>query len=143
MTTSPVRIAILAATYNKELVDFMVDAAMQEAEALGESITKIVRVPGAYEMPLVADGLLAQTEIDALVVLGFIERGETLHGHIMGQVVHTALMQLSLQYKKSIGCGIIGPGAVVEQAELRKDAYARAAVRATLASHTITQDLWS
>jgi 6,7-dimethyl-8-ribityllumazine synthase len=68
------------------------------------------------------------------VVLGYIERGETLHGEVMGHTVHAAIVQLQLQYKRPIGIGIIGPGATKEQAELRKTDYAAAAVRATMRS---------
>jgi 6,7-dimethyl-8-ribityllumazine synthase len=134
MTTKTFSIAILAAEFNKPLVDFMVDAAHKEAVVIGADVVRTVRVPGSYEMPLVADRLLAQPDVDAVVVLGYIERGETLHGEVMGHVVHAALVDRSLVHGKPVGIGIIGPGAVVAQAEKRKDDYARAAVRASIAS---------
>ena len=59
---------------------------------------------------------------DGLVVLGYIERGETLHGEVMGHVVHTALVQLQLKYRKPVGIGIIGPGATAEQAQAQSAA---------------------
>jgi 6,7-dimethyl-8-ribityllumazine synthase len=94
----------------------------------------VVPVPGSYEVPLVADALLSRESIDALVVLGYIERGETLHGEVMGHTVHQALVQLQLQHKKPIGIGIIGPGATAEQAQVRKESYAAAALRAAVRS---------
>ena len=57
---------------------------------------------------------------DAVVVLGHIERGETLHGEVMGHVVQHALVQLQFKYRKPVGVGIIGPGATAEQADVRK-----------------------
>ena len=126
------RIAIVAADFNLTLVDAMVEAAREELEQAGAILARVVRVPGAFETPLVADLLLGESIIDGLVVLGHIERGETLHGEVMGHVVHAALVQLELKHRKPIGMGIIGPGATPEQAEVRKLPAARAAVRAAL-----------
>jgi 6,7-dimethyl-8-ribityllumazine synthase len=59
----------------------------------------------------------------------------------MGHVVHAALVQLQLRYRKPAGIGIIGPGATLEQAATRKEPYARAAVRAMLASLKCLREL--
>lgn len=126
------RIAIVAADFNQELVDGMVEVARQELDESAAIVARVVRVPGAFEIPLVADLLLGENVIDGLVVLGHIERGETLHGEVMGHVVHAALVQLELRHHKPVGMGIIGPGATPEQAEARKVPAARAAVRAAL-----------
>ena len=137
MNTSPKLIVIIAAEFNKELAEGMIEAARQEAQDAGATVIRIIRVAGCYEVPLIADLQAAQDEIDAIVVLGYIERGETLHGEVMGQVVHSALVNLQLKYGKPIGLGIIGPGATQQQAEVRKTDYARAAVRAALRNSEI------
>lgn len=135
MSNTPAkRIVIVAAEFNRELMEAMIEAATEEILEAGASLIRTVHVPGCYEVPLHAALQIAQAGIDALVVLGYIERGETLHGEVMGHVVHHALVQLELKYSKPIGLGIIGPGATAEQAELRKTDYARAAVRAALRS---------
>ncbi|RYE92208.1 MAG: 6,7-dimethyl-8-ribityllumazine synthase [Myxococcales bacterium] len=128
------KIALVTGDFHRELAEAMIASATAEATRLGARIATVVRVPGSYEIPLVADSLLARDSIDALVALGCIERGETLHGEVMGHVVHQALVQLQLQHKKPIGIGIIGPGATPEQAAVRQDAYAAAAVAAALRS---------
>ena len=127
------RLAIVAAEFNRPLVDVMVAAALDEAEKQGARVAvDPVRVPGCYETPLVASSLIARKDVDGLVVLGYIERGETQHGEVMGHVVHSALVQLAIKHGKPVGIGIIGPGATKEQAEERKHGYARAAVNAAL-----------
>ena len=140
MAGSKPRIAILAAEFAQTIIDVMIDEASREAVSGGAEVVKVVRVPGAYELPLLADSLLANADIDVLIALGFIERGETQHGEVMGHVVHAALVQLQLQYKKPVGIGIIGPGATQEQAEKRKVDYARSAVRAALKSWTALRE---
>jgi 6,7-dimethyl-8-ribityllumazine synthase len=128
------KFAIVVAEFNKPLVDAMVAAAREEATSLDIEIMREVRVPGCYETPLIVSQLLPRKKIDAVVVLGYIERGETLHGEVMGNVVHKALVDLEITHGKPIGLGIIGPGATAQQADSRKDGYARAAVRAALAN---------
>ena len=123
-------IAIVAADFHTALTEAMLEAAADEAERSGARIVHSVRVPGCYETPLLAEHVLARRDVEALVVLGCIERGETLHGEVMGHVVHRALVEASLRHGKPVGLGIIGPGATPKQAEARKDASARAAVRA-------------
>jgi 6,7-dimethyl-8-ribityllumazine synthase len=141
MNPSSPEIALLAADFNKAVVDAMVAAASAEASRLGARIVRVDRVPGCYELPFVANLVLSRVPCSALVVLGFIERGETLHGEVMGQVVHRALVELGLEHGKPIGLGIIGPGATPEQAERRKEDYAAAAVRAALAALEVAADL--
>lgn len=125
-------IAILAADFHVELTEAMLAAALDQASQGGARVVVTARVPGCYETPLVAEHLLGRRDVDALVVLGCIERGETLHGEVMGHVVHRALVEAALRHDKPVGLGIIGPGATPKQAEARKDASARAAVRAVL-----------
>jgi 6,7-dimethyl-8-ribityllumazine synthase len=129
-----IRLAVVAADFHTKLTEAMLASAADEAARQGASVTLTVRVSGCYETPLIAENVLARRDIDALVVLGCIERGETLHGEVMGHVVHRRLVDASLMIGKPIGLGIIGPGATPKQAEARKDASARAAVRAAVRS---------
>ena len=129
------RLAIVAAEFNRLLVDAMVEAALDEARREGARVTMApVRVPGCYETPIVTAALIARRDVDAVVVLGYIERGKTQHGEVMGLVVQGALVKLAIEHRKPVGIGIIGPGATQQQAEERKDPYARAAVRAALSA---------
>jgi 6,7-dimethyl-8-ribityllumazine synthase len=128
------RIAIVAAEFNRAIVDPMVAAALDEARLVDATVEREVRVPGSFELPLIADALLGKGKIDACIVLGYIEKGETLHGEVIGHVVYRALIELQLKHGKPIGIGIIGPGATLAQAEVRREGYARAAVRAAMSS---------
>ena len=122
--------SIIAAEFNKPLIDAMVAVAEEELQANGMALARVVRVPGCYELPMVADAELAKPDVGGLVVLGYIERGETRHGEVMGNVVMAALIRLQLHYKKPMGLGIIGPGATPEQAKSRHIDYAKSAVAA-------------
>ena len=120
--------SIIVAEFNKELTDGMLAIAMQEAEDQGIEIGRVLRVPGCYEMPLIAELEMRNTRVRGLAVLGYIERGETLHGEVMGHVVHRALVELQIKTGKPIGLGIIGPGATKEQAAARQVRAAKSAI---------------
>ena len=81
-------------------------------------------------MPLAVDRLLADEEINGVVCLGIIEKGQTQHGLAMGQAVIKTIIELQLVHEKPVGLGIIGPGAEPEHIEPRLEPHARAAVSA-------------
>lgn len=124
---------LVVAEFHRELAATMVAAARDEAASSDAEVVEEIRVPGAYELPLTVQHVLEDRRPDALVALGFIEKGETLHGEVMGHVVHRSLVELELSHRMPMGLGLIGPGATPAQAEVRAEGSARSAVRAALA----------
>lgn len=78
----------------------MVFEAETTVRAANSSVVRVIRVTGCYEVPFVADRELASDDVSALIVLGYIERGETLHGEVMGHVVQRILVDLQLKYNE-------------------------------------------
>lgn len=113
------RIAVLQATFNQELTDVMAQMASEKAAQLGASVTSHVKVPGVYDLPLAAKHLLARRDVDALVVIGVVVKGETSHDELITHATAKSLQELSLQFDKPIGFGITGPGMTWKQAEAR------------------------
>lgn len=92
------RFAIIASRYNAEYVDSMLNAARDVLNAAGASEVKVIRVPGAYEIPVVAARLArSKNKPAAIVCLGVILRGETAHAQLIGEAVTTALMSLQVE----------------------------------------------
>lgn len=123
-------IAIVLGSFHKKELTEMLDEARAAAKEVGLTIAEEVWVPGSYEKPLALKKLLARGDIDGAVVLGIIERGETKHGMVMGQVVHEAIIGLQLEFMKPVGMGILGPEIVPDQIPSRMRPYARAAMLA-------------
>ncbi|HZQ46705.1 MAG TPA: 6,7-dimethyl-8-ribityllumazine synthase [Verrucomicrobiae bacterium] len=91
--------AIVASKYNSRFVDSMLRAAQKEFRRSGASVS-IVRVPGAYEIPLAAARLArTSTELSGIVCLGVILRGETVHAEHIGREVSRALMDIQIQHE--------------------------------------------
>lgn len=125
------RFAIVASEYNARFVNAMLRAAKAELKRAGAKKVEIVRVPGAYEIPVVAARLarahaLVAPESDgggtrnthhaspcAIICLGVILRGETTHAAHIGEAVSLALMQIQLQW----GVPVIHEVLLLENAE--------------------------
>lgn len=92
--------AIVASRYNSEYVDAMLHAAREELLA-AKAHVRIVRVPGAFEIP-VAAARLAQSKsrrYDAVICFGVIFHGETSHAEHIGKGVTHALAQIQVLHK--------------------------------------------
>ncbi len=73
------RIAIVASRFNDEVTTLLVQGAWAGLESHGVDSISEVWVPGAFELPLVADRLASSGEVDAVICLGAVIRGETDH----------------------------------------------------------------
>ena len=88
--------AIVASEYNALYVDAMLNAARAELKRAGATV-KVVRVPGAYEVPVVAVKLARTKKFSGIICLGVILRGQTVHAEQIGSAVSAALMQIQLE----------------------------------------------
>ena len=88
--------AIIASRYNARYVNAMVRAAQSELKRAGAKKIQIVRVPGAYEIPVVATRLARAGKYSAIICLGLILRGETVHAAHIGEAVSRALMEIQI-----------------------------------------------
>ena len=124
------KMGIVIGEFHREIAEAMLKDAEKAAEQEKAQI-EVEWVPGTYEAPLIVRKFLKRKDIDCVTVLGFIEKGETLHGEEMGQVTSLLFKQMELEYNKPVGMGIIGPGATEEQA-WKRISYAGRAVKAAL-----------
>ena len=124
------KIALVCGSFHRSEIERMLTWAREEAAVHGLEILDVVWVPGAMEVPLALDRLLADDDILGVACLGIIEKGQTQHGLAMGQAVIKTIIELQLVHEKPVGLGIIGPGAQPEHIEPRLESHARAAVAA-------------
>ena len=122
------KIAIVVSRFNNDITKKMSKAAQQRAKELKIKITEIVEVPGAFEIPLAAKNLLAKKNIDGVVTLGAIIKGDTDHDEVIAHSIAKYLIDLSLLYNKPVTLGVLGPNITWEQAEKRIKEYSERAV---------------
>jgi len=126
------KIAVVVSEFNQEVTSRMLLVVQEKAKLLKIKITYICKVPGAYDMPIIVDALLQKKNVDGVVTLGAIIKGQTKHDEVIAHSAANALTELSLKYKKPVSLGISGPGMQERQAYARIRPVAERAVEAIL-----------
>ena len=105
----PGTVAIVASRYNRAICDALVQGAIETLAKAGYAPqeTMVIRVPGAWELPLVVRNMLDRDHVIAAVALGAVIRGETTHDEHINRSVSAALMSLSLETRCPIGFGLL------------------------------------
>ena len=93
------RIAIVASSYNTEYVDGMLNAALAALTNAGVVKVELVRVPGAFEIPVVTAKLARRKRRrpEAIICLGVIIRGETTHADNVSETVSRLLGEIAVE----------------------------------------------
>ncbi len=125
------RIAMVVSEYNFDITMPMLEQAKQHAQFLGADVTRVVQVPGVFDMPIIVKRLCARKDVDAVVCLGAVIEGETEHDDIVMQNAARKLADLAAETGKPVGMGITGPGMSRLQAEARIN-RAKSAVEAVV-----------
>ncbi len=104
------KLGIAVAEFNSEITLKMLEIAKEHATSLGAEVVKVIKVPGAFDLPFAVKKLLTLPEIDAVATLGCVIENETEHDEIVAHNAARKIMDLSLEYNKPVGLGISGPG---------------------------------
>lgn len=120
LDASGLRFGIVVSRFNDELTNALCRSAYHCLEKNGAVISTInvVRVPGAYEIPGVADQLAATGNYNALIVLGVVVEGETQHAQMIIDTTGQSLLDISCRHHIPIINEIVG-ARTWEQAEAR------------------------
>lgn len=110
----------------------MLERARNHASKTGAKISYVLYVPGAFDMPLAVERLLKKKNVDAVVTLGAVIKGDTRHDDIVAENAARLLADLSLKHGKPVALGITGPGMTVNQAIERADPVPVRAVDAAM-----------
>lgn len=99
------RLAVVGSRWNARIVDQLVDRALAAGVGCGATVSDPVRVPGATELPIVAQRLAI--EHDAVVALGAVIRGGTPHFEYVCDAVTIGLSRVALDRATPVGNGVL------------------------------------
>jgi len=103
------RFAIVVSSFNKEITDGLLHGAravLSEAGVKDVDVT-LVRVPGAFEIPLAARYLAASGRHDAVVCLGCLIKGDTMHFEYIAEAVSHGIMAVSADTGVPVTFGVL------------------------------------
>jgi 6,7-dimethyl-8-ribityllumazine synthase len=103
------KIGIVVAEFNRDVTSKLEEGALAflKEKGLKNNSLELIRVPGAFEIPLVAKALLKKKNIDAVIALGAVIRGETTHYDYVCQAVERGCTMLQLEFVKPVVFGVL------------------------------------
>ena len=109
LTISNTRIALLVARFNSFIVESLLSGAIDTLKRHGaeDRDLEIIRVPGAFEMPIVAQRLAMTKKYDAIVALGAVIRGGTPHFEYVAGECTKGLSSVSLNHDIPVAFGVL------------------------------------
>ncbi|MBC2935088.1 6,7-dimethyl-8-ribityllumazine synthase [Nocardioides sp. zg-1228] len=103
---SGLRVAVVAASWHTQVMDGLVGGAERALAAYGIADPEVVRVPGTFELPVVA-AALARAGYDAVVALGVVIRGGTPHFEYVCSAATDGLTRVSVEHAVPVGFGVL------------------------------------
>ena len=103
----PFKIAILTAKWNWEITGKLMEGAEHYLASCGNIQLVEKFVPGAFELTIGAQKLAELSDIDAVIALGCIVKGDTPHFDYICQAVAQGITQVSIKYNKPIAFGVL------------------------------------
>lgn len=132
MVDEEVRLGVVVSEFNYDVTYLMLQRALDHAEFLGAKVVKVVKVPGAFDMPLAVKKLLERDDVDAVVTIGAVMKGDTDHDQVVAQHAARKMVDLAVEYGKPVALGVSGPGMTRMEAMERIEEFPRRAVEAAI-----------
>lgn len=114
------KVALVVSRFNSFIVDSLVEGAVDTLKRHGQiaddNIT-LVRVPGAYELPLAAQRVAKSEQFDAIIALGAVIRGGTPHFDFVAGECNKGLAQVALQYDIPLAFGVLTTDSIEQAIE--------------------------
>ena len=109
LTAKGLKIALVASRFNSFLVEQLVKGAADAFNRLGGDAAGLVlvRVPGAYEIPVTAKKLAASKKFDAVVGLGAVVQGATAHAALINETTARAFTEIALETGVPVVDGVV------------------------------------
>ena len=100
-----VKICIIVSTYNNDITQKLCSSAKEELDKSDIKKIDIVKVPGAFEIPVAISKLVKK--YDGFIAVGCIIKGETANFDLISKAITNGIMELSIKQKKPIGNSLI------------------------------------
>ena len=110
LTAKGKKFAIVVARFNSFIVESLLEGAIDTLKRVGDIADQditVIRVPGAFEMPLAVQKVAASKKYDAIIALGAVIRGGTPHFEYVAGECTKGLAQVMMQYSVPVAFGVL------------------------------------
>ena len=106
---SSLKVAIVHARWNEEVIDSLVTGCVNRLKELGVKENNIIveSVPGSYELPVGVASLAKEKDVDAIVAIGCLIKGDTMHFEYISEAVSNQLMSIQFKIGKPVIFGLL------------------------------------
>ncbi len=103
------RIGIVVSEWNSDITNNLFRGCIEALTDCGASLDniKVVNVPGSFELPLAADILMRNKNVEAIICIGSIIKGETPHFEFISQACANAVQQVAIKHSKPVIFGVL------------------------------------
>lgn len=126
------KLGLVVSDYNADITHLMSKIAQEHAQFLGAEVAEIIRVPGAFDIPLAVKKLTERKNIDGVVTLGTVIEGDTSHDEIVAQNAARKIADIAVSSGKPVSLGISGPKMSRLDSVKRIESYAKRSTEAAV-----------
>lgn len=145
MSASGKRFAVIVSRWNEYVTEKLLEGALDELKRHGAEDVQVIRVPGTWEIAPAAIALIeGPNKPDAVVALGCILQGATVHAQLLAKEVSEGLMRIQTERGVPVAWGVLTPddqAQAIERAGMKLGNKGREAALAALEMASLTQDL--
>jgi 6,7-dimethyl-8-ribityllumazine synthase len=136
MVIDGARYGIVVGRFNSFVVESLLDGSLDTLKRHGasEKDIEIVRVPGAFEIPLACKQMAASKKYDAIIALGAVIRGGTPHFEFVAGECGKGLAQVMLEYGIPVAFGVLTVDTIEQAIERAGTKAGNKGVEATLSA---------
>lgn len=120
LTAKGKKFAIVVARFNSFIVESLLDGAVDTLKRVGDVADQditVVRIPGAFEMPLAVQKVAASGKYDAIIALGAVIRGGTPHFEYVAGECTKGLAQVMMQHSTPVAFGVLTVDSIEQAVE--------------------------
>lgn len=120
LTAKGKKFAIVVARFNSFIVESLLDGAVDTLKRVGDVTDQditVVRIPGAFEMPLAVQKVAASGKYDAIIALGAVIRGGTPHFEYVAGECTKGLAQVMMQHSIPVAFGVLTVDSIEQAVE--------------------------
>ena len=111
------KFAVVFARFNNFVTDRLLESALDALRRAGATDVEVVKIPGAWELPLTAKTIAQDKKPDAIIALGAVIRGDTPHfDYVAGQAA-SGLMAVQLETGIPVAFGVLTTNSIEQAAD--------------------------